>query len=111
MEYRAWRARLARPTPGGVSAYCASLFSLKVRMSVGSQPNEFPSGHRPLGLLLLAILDSTGLPLPNGLDAYLIFLAVKDPPRAYMYAAISIAGSTIGMQLCFWLRAAEDGVF
>ncbi len=72
----------------------------------------------PWGLLLLAILDSTGLPLPNGLDAYLIFLAVKDPPRAYTYAAISIAGSTIGNAALFlvarrggrrFLKRAEPG--
>ena len=72
----------------------------------------------PWGLLLLAILDSTGIPLPNGLDAYLIFLAVKDPPRAYMYAAISIAGSTIGNAALFlfarrggrrFLKRAEPG--
>jgi len=72
----------------------------------------------PWGLLLLAILDSTGLPLPNGLDAYLIFLAVKNPQRAYLYAAIAIAGSTIGNVTLFliarhggrrFLRRAEPG--
>jgi len=72
----------------------------------------------PWGLLLLAILDSTGLPLPNGLDAYLIFLAVKNPQRAYPYAAIAIAGSTIGNVTLFliarhggrrFLRRAEPG--
>jgi len=72
----------------------------------------------PWGLLLLAILDSTGLPLPNGLDAYLIFLAVNNPQRAYLYAAIAIAGSTIGNVTLFliarhggrrFLRRAEPG--
>jgi membrane protein YqaA with SNARE-associated domain len=72
----------------------------------------------PWGLLLLAFLDSAGLPVPNGLDAYLIFLAAKDPSRAYGYAAISITGSTIGNVALFliarhggrrFLRRAEPG--
>jgi len=50
----------------------------------------------PWGLFLLAILDSSGLPIPNSLDAYLIFLSVKEPQLAYRYAAISLAGSMIG---------------
>jgi membrane protein YqaA with SNARE-associated domain len=50
----------------------------------------------PWGLLLLAFLDSAGIPIPNGLDAYLIFLSAKDPGSAYWYATISVAGSTIG---------------
>lgn len=62
----------------------------------------------PWGLLLLAILDSSGLPLPNGLDAYLIFLCVKDPSRAYWYAGISVAGSTIG-NLALFLVARRGG--
>jgi len=55
----------------------------------------------PFGLLLLAVLDSSGLPVANTLDAYLIFLAIKDPSRVYWYAAISVAGSTIGNVILF----------
>jgi membrane protein YqaA with SNARE-associated domain len=62
----------------------------------------------PFGLLLLAILDSSGLPLANGLDAYLIFLCVKDPSRAYWYAAISVAGSVLG-NLALFLAARRGG--
>jgi membrane protein YqaA with SNARE-associated domain len=50
----------------------------------------------PWGLLLLAVLDSGGIPLPNGLDAYLVFLSVKEPVRAYWYAAIATSGSVMG---------------
>lgn len=62
----------------------------------------------PWGLLLLAFLDSAGIPLPNGLDAYLIFLAVRDPAGAYRYAAISVAGSVIG-NVALFLAARHGG--
>ena len=62
----------------------------------------------PWGLLLLAVLDSAGIPLPNGLDAYLIFLAVKEPARAYWYALISVAGSTLG-NVALFLIARRGG--
>jgi membrane protein YqaA with SNARE-associated domain len=55
----------------------------------------------PWGLLLLAVLDSGGIPLPNGLDAYLVFLAVKEPTNAYWYAAIAMTGSVIGNVVLF----------
>ena len=57
---------------------------------------DFLVAFGPWGLLLLAVLDSSGLPIANTLDAYLIFLAVKDPPAAYWYAGLSVAGSVIG---------------
>ena len=55
----------------------------------------------PWGLLVLAFLDSCGVPIPSAMDAYLIFLAVKEPNRAYLYAAISVAGSVIGNAVLF----------
>ena len=62
----------------------------------------------PWGLLLLAVFDSAGIPLPNGLDAYLIFLSVKDPAGAYRYALISVAGSTLG-NVALFLIARHGG--
>jgi membrane protein YqaA with SNARE-associated domain len=62
----------------------------------------------PWGLLLLAFIDSTGLPVANGLDAYLIFLSVKDPAAAYWYALISVAGSTLG-NIALFLVARRGG--
>ena len=62
----------------------------------------------PWGLLLLAVFDSAGIPLPNGLDAYLIFLSVKEPGRAYWYAAMAVAGSTIG-NVALFLAARRGG--
>ena len=54
-------------------------------------------------MLLLAFLDSTGFPIANALDAYLIFLAVKEPNRAYLYAGIAVVGSVIGNAALFLL--------
>jgi membrane protein YqaA with SNARE-associated domain len=62
----------------------------------------------PWGLLALAFLDSSGIPIANTLDAYLIFLAIKEPDRAYWYAAIAVAGSTIGNAALF-LAARHGG--
>jgi membrane protein YqaA with SNARE-associated domain len=62
----------------------------------------------PWGLLLLAFLDSTGLPIANGLDAYLIFLSDKDPARAYWYALIAVTGSTLG-NVALFLVARHGG--
>jgi membrane protein YqaA with SNARE-associated domain len=62
----------------------------------------------PWGLLLLAVLDSGGIPLPNGLDAYLVFLAVKEPSNAYWYAAIAVAGSVMG-NVALFLIARRGG--
>ncbi len=72
----------------------------------------------PWGLLALAFLDSSGIPIANALDAYLVFLAVKEPDRAYLYAAIAVAGSVIGNAALFliarhggrrFLQKAEHG--
>jgi membrane protein YqaA with SNARE-associated domain len=57
----------------------------------------------PWGLLALAFLDSSGIPIANALDAYLVFLAVKEPDRAYWYAAIAVAGSLIGNAALFFV--------
>ena len=72
----------------------------------------------PWGLLVLAFLDSSGIPIANALDAYLVFLAVKEPDRAYLYAAIAVAGSVVGNAALFlvarhggrrFLQKAEHG--
>jgi membrane protein YqaA with SNARE-associated domain len=62
----------------------------------------------PWGLLALAFLDSCGVPIVGALDAYVIFLAVKEPGQAYWYAAIAVAGSVIGNAALF-LIARQGG--
>jgi membrane protein YqaA with SNARE-associated domain len=50
----------------------------------------------PVGVFLLAILESSGLPIPAILDVSLTLLAWKSPERAYLAATLAVAGSLIG---------------
>ena len=55
----------------------------------------------PLGLFVLALLDSTGVPLPGGVDALLVLLANQAPASAYWCAALATIGSLIGSMILF----------
>jgi membrane protein YqaA with SNARE-associated domain len=57
----------------------------------------------PAGVFLLALLDSAGIPLPGGVDALLIAVAVVQPDSAYGSAALAIIGSIIGSLVLFYL--------
>jgi membrane protein YqaA with SNARE-associated domain len=61
----------------------------------------------PFGILLVALLDSTVVPLPAGVDVLLLTIAVKEPQRAYFAALMAVAGSTVGNLALFW--AARHG--
>ncbi|WP_180540230.1 YqaA family protein [Nevskia soli] len=61
----------------------------------------------PLGVLLLAFLDSAGIPIPAGMDLLLIFIAIKTPQVAWFSAVVAIIGSTIGNLALF--SAARSG--
>jgi membrane protein YqaA with SNARE-associated domain len=62
----------------------------------------------PAGLFVIALLDSLGVPLVGGVDALLIYVAVKTPQMAYIAAASATAGSILGNLLLF--RTARYGV-
>ena len=57
----------------------------------------------PLGVFLLAILDSAGIPLPTAVDFTLVTIAAVDPKRAYLTAFIATVGSGIGCMILFYL--------
>ena len=59
------------------------------------------------GLLLLAFLDSAGVPLPSGMDALLMLVAAKTPERAWWGAAVAVFGSVVGNVFLF--MAARKG--
>lgn len=69
----------------------------------------------PWGVLALAFVDSAGLPVAGGLDALVIFLAAKDPARAYWLALLAVLGSAAGNIILFWMarqggrRFQDDG--
>ena len=57
----------------------------------------------PLGILLLSILDSGGVPVAGAFDALLIIIAVERPAAAWVCAAIAVVGSSIGNIILFSL--------
>jgi membrane protein YqaA with SNARE-associated domain len=61
----------------------------------------------PLGILLLSILDSSGVPVAGVFDALLILLAVERPGVAWICAAMAVIGSTVGCLILF--QAAHHG--
>ena len=62
----------------------------------------------PVGLFVIALLDSLGVPLVGGVDALLLYLSVKTPSVAYIAATTAIAGSILGNLILF--RTARYGV-
>jgi membrane protein YqaA with SNARE-associated domain len=50
----------------------------------------------PPGLFCLSILDSAGLPVVGGVDALLVAIATRHPAKAYIAAALAVAGSLVG---------------
>ena len=63
--------------------------------------------YGPLGLFVLGVLDSVGIPMPAAMDALLIGVAIKTPERAWLAAAVAVIGSLGGNILLF--RAARLG--
>jgi membrane protein YqaA with SNARE-associated domain len=62
----------------------------------------------PLGVFLLAVLDSCGVPLPGAMDASLVYVAWHSPALAYWTALMAVLGSLVGNVGLF--LAARHGV-
>jgi membrane protein YqaA with SNARE-associated domain len=62
----------------------------------------------PLGVFVIGLLDSLGVPLVGGVDALVIYLSVKTPHVAYLAATTATLGSLLGNLLLF--RGARYGV-
>jgi membrane protein YqaA with SNARE-associated domain len=52
--------------------------------------------YGPVGVFVLALIDSLGIPLPAAIDALLLVVAWKTPDRAWITAGLAIAGSLVG---------------
>ena len=73
----------------------------------------------PAGILLLAILDSSGVPVAGVFDALLVLIAVERPGAAWLCAGLAVVGSTVGNTILYWMahkggrrfmdRAAPEG--
>jgi len=59
-------------------------------------------------VLVLALLDSVGVPLPAAMDALLVYVAWKSPDRAWFTASMAVAGSLAGNLGLFF--AARHGI-
>jgi membrane protein YqaA with SNARE-associated domain len=55
----------------------------------------------PVGVLLLSILDSGGVPVAGVFDALIVVMAVERPSVAWLCAGLAVAGSTIGSVMLF----------
>lgn len=53
--------------------------------------------------MLLAGLDSAGIPIPGGVDALLIVVSALDHSSAYTAATAAIVGSIIGSMVLFYI--------
>ena len=60
------------------------------------------------GLLLIAALDSAGIPLPAGVDALLVAFTVVSPHQAFAAALLATAGSVAG-NLALFVAARKGG--
>ncbi len=66
--------------------------------------------YGPLGVFLLSIIDSMGVPLPAAMDALVLGVAVgstRDPSHAYITALLAVVGSAGGN--IFLFHAAQQG--
>lgn len=59
-------------------------------------------------MFLLGLIDSAGIPVPAGMDALVIFVAVKAPQRAWFTAAMAVLGSVAG-NVALFLAARYGG--
>jgi membrane protein YqaA with SNARE-associated domain len=50
----------------------------------------------PLGVFLLAVVESAGIPNPGGTDALLLILAIARPNQAMLCAMLAAVGSLMG---------------
>ena len=65
----------------------------------------------PLGVFLFAIIDGAGVPTPGGMDALLVYLCANEPHKAYLMAALALAGSLIGCFILFYIARRGGEVY
>jgi membrane protein YqaA with SNARE-associated domain len=61
------------------------------------------------GLAAAAVLDSSFVPFPSGVDLWMITLAVRNPAQAPLYVAVATAGSVAGASILYFaVRKGEE---
>jgi len=54
-------------------------------------------------VVLLAAIDSAGVPLPEGVDLLLVSISVLDPSNAFLAATLAVIGSVVGNMVLFYV--------
>lgn len=57
----------------------------------------------PLGVFLLAALDSAGIPIPMGVDALVAAVAARDGRAGWLSAGLAVLGSALGCLFLYQL--------
>jgi membrane protein DedA with SNARE-associated domain len=57
----------------------------------------------PVGVLVLAVVESAGIPNPGGTDVLLLFIAAARPQSAMLAAWLAVLGSAAGSMIFFEL--------
>ena len=57
----------------------------------------------PVGLFVVALLDSSFVPLPSSADALMLLLTTAHPRWMLFYAAVATAGSAIGCLILYYV--------
>ena len=55
----------------------------------------------PVGVLVLSMVESAGIPNPGGTDVLLLFMAAARPEDAALSAALAVIGSLVGSMFFF----------
>jgi len=55
----------------------------------------------PVGVLVLAMIESAGIPNPGGTDVLLLFITAARPQDAVLTAALAVVGSLVGSMFFF----------
>ena len=55
------------------------------------------------GLLVISLVDSAGLPLPNATDALVVYLTLQQPARWWWYVAAATGGAVLGSLPLYWI--------
>jgi membrane protein YqaA with SNARE-associated domain len=67
--------------------------------------------YGPPGLLILAVLDSAGVPIVGGVDALLVAISSAKPDVAYLAATFATIGSLAGSTFLFFVARKGGDVF
>lgn len=65
--------------------------------------SDFLIAFGPFGLFVVALLDSSFVPLPSSADALMVLLTVAHPHWMLVYAAIATTGSGLGCLILYYV--------